>query len=195
MNIIVMGPAGSGKSTQAKKIAHDLGLLYVSTGQIIRDLVETEDPMGAEVKGYVEKGKWVPDDLMNEIILSWLDAQDLRKGVVLDGYPRRLDQAKILETKILIGQKIDWVFLIDLPKEEILKRLRKRAKLENRIDETPQAIASRLEEYQELTTPILDFYKKRGILIKIDGLNSIDEVHRNLISQISIRQLADKSQN
>lgn len=185
MNIIVMGPAGSGKSTQAKRLANDLGLLYVSTGEILRELIELGDSLGQKAKEYVLKGELVPDDLINEILASWLDSQEPENGCVLDGYPRSVDQAKILEEKILGGQKIDIVFYIDIPTKEILSRLAKRAKTEHRSDETPKAIAERLNEYQKYTTPVLDFYQKKGILIKIDGTESVDAVYQKIFSCLS----------
>lgn len=185
MNIIVMGPQGSGKSTQAKKLAKDLGLTYLSTGEILRELAESGDPLGEEAKKYWQEGKLVPNNLMGEILGSWLDSQEQKNGYVLDGYPRRIDQAKFLEEKILAGRKIDIVYYIDIPRKEILRRLTLRVKTEHRLDETPKAIAKRLDEYQKNTVPVLDFYQKKGILIKINGVNSIDEVYQKIFSCLS----------
>lgn len=185
MNIIVMGPQGSGKSTQAKRLAKDLNLLYVSTGEILRELIELGDPLGLKAKQYVLKGELVPDGLINEILASWLDFQEAKNGYVLDGYPRRVGQAKILEEKILGGQRIDIVFYIDIPVKEILSRLAKREKVEHRSDETPKAIAKRLSEYQRYTTPVLDFYQKRGILKKINGVGPSEAIYQQIFSCLS----------
>lgn len=177
MNIIVMGPQGSGKSTQAQKLAIDFGLIYISSGEVLRELARSGDQQGLKAQSYTIKGELVPEELMNDILFKLIRTAKEGHGFVFDGYPRMLGQVTFLEKDILSGQKIDLVFYINLDKKESLLRLEKRQAIEHRLDETPAAIERRLQAYYKETQPVLDYFRARGILQEIDGRDTIDEVY------------------
>lgn len=184
MNLIIMGPPGSGKSTQAKLLAKKLSLIYVSTGNILRKLYEAGDPLGEEAEEYMGKGELVPSELMDEILLSWLDFQEEAPGFVFDGYPRNLENVRSLEKSIL-HQDPNQVIYIDVPEEVCIKRLLQRAKIENRTDDTPTVIRERLKEYHQETEPILDYYQQKNLLTRVDGCGSIEATHQNLLKNLT----------
>lgn len=184
MNLIIMGPPGSGKSTQAKLLAKKLSLIYVSTGSILRKLYEAGDPLGEEAEEYMSKGELVPSELMDEILLSWLDFQEEAQGFVFDGYPRTLENVRSLEKSIL-HQDPNRVIYIDVPEEVCIKRLLQRAKIENRADDTPAVIKERLKEYHQETEPILDYYQQKNLLTKVDGRGLVETTHQNLVKNLT----------
>ncbi len=177
MNILLLGPQGSGKGTQAKRIADEFGLAHVATGDMLREAIATETPFGLAVRPIVEKGALVPDVLMIDLIRERLDEEDTRKGFILDGFPRTMAQAEALDAMLgEIDRDLDVVFGLQIDDDVAVDRLAKRALEEGRSDDTPDAIARRLSEYHEKTEPVVGYYRLRGNLVGIHGDNPIDEV-------------------
>jgi adenylate kinase len=192
MNILLLGPQGSGKGTQAKRIAEEFGLAHISTGEMLRHAIATETTLGHAVKPIVERGQLVPDDLMIGVIRERLDEEDTREGFILDGFPRTMAQAEALDAMLgEIGRELDIVFELQVPDEVSHERLAKRALEEGRKDDTPEAIGRRLAEYHEKTEPLVGYYRLRGNLVGVHGENSIDEVFREI--QEALQTVAARS--
>ena len=177
MNILLLGPQGSGKGTQAKRIADEFGLARVATGEMLRAAIAAGTPLGLAVKAIVEGGALVPDDLMIGLIRERLDEDDTLEGFILDGFPRTIAQAEALDAMLgEIGRDLDIVFELQVPDEVSMERLAKRAVEEGRADDTPEAIARRLAEYHEKTEPLVGYYRLRGNLVGVHGERTVDEV-------------------
>ncbi len=177
MNILLLGPQGSGKGTQASRIADEYGFAHIATGDMLRNAIASETPFGRQVKPIVERGNLVPDDLMIKLIRERLDEDDTREGFILDGFPRTLAQAEALDSMLSeIGRDPDIVFALQVDDETSHERLHKRAVEEGRNDDTPEAIARRLAEYHDKTEPLIGYYRPRGNLVGIHAENPIDEV-------------------
>jgi adenylate kinase len=177
VNILLLGPQGSGKGTQAKRISDELGLAHVATGDMLRQAIAAETPLGLEVKPIVDSGSLVPDELMIDLIRERLDGDDTRKGFVLDGFPRTMAQAVALDTMLgEIDRDLDIVFELQIDDDVAVERLARRAVEEGRTDDTPEAIARRLSDYHEKTEPLVGYYGSRGNLVGIHGEKPIDEV-------------------
>ena len=177
MNILLLGPQGSGKGTQAKRIAEEYDLAHIATGDMLRAAIAAETPLGRQVKPIVESGNLVPDELMVNLIRERLDDEDTRAGFILDGFPRTMAQAEALDSMLReIGRDLDIVFALQIDDDVAVERLAKRALEEGRTDDTPDAIARRLSEYHEKTEPLVGYYRLRGNLVGIHGDNPIDQV-------------------
>jgi adenylate kinase len=203
MNIILIGPPGSGKGTQAKMIVDRYKVLHVSTGDILRENVRNGTPLGVEAKKFMDAGKLVPDALLIDIIKDRLAKDDVKGGWMLDGYPRTIPQAEALD-KILpaLGQKINVVLNIDVPDEELVKRVTGRrmckcgatyhvqfnkpkvegkcdacgGELYQRADDTEETVKQRLNAYHAQTQPLIDYYNKRGIVATVLGVGDIKAI-------------------
>jgi adenylate kinase len=177
VNILLLGPQGSGKGTQARRIAEEYGLAHIATGDMLRHAIAAETPLGVEVKSIVERGDLVPDDLMIKLIRERLEDEDTREGFILDGFPRTMAQAQALDAMLSeIGRDLDIVFALQVDDATALERLHKRAVEEGRKDDMPEAIARRLADYHEKTKPLIGYYRMRGNLVGIHGEKPIDQV-------------------
>jgi len=177
MRIILMGPPGAGKGTQAKVIAERLGVPAVSTGDIFRANVSQETPLGVEAKRYMDAGEYVPDSVTNEMVRDRLAQDDAKKGFLLDGYPRTVAQVEELDAMLEEhGAAIDAVVVLTVDEDEIVQRLLKRAEIEGRTDDTEDVIRRRQEVYNEQTAPLIAVYADHGLLSEVDGMGSVDEV-------------------
>jgi adenylate kinase len=177
VNILLLGPQGSGKGTQAKRISDEYGLAPIATGDMLRQAIASETPLGLVVKPIVENGALVPDDLMIKLIRERLEDEDTREGFILDGFPRTMAQAQALDAMLSeIGRDPDIVFALQVDDDTALERLHKRAVEEGRKDDTPEAIARRLADYHEKTKPLIGYYRLRGNLVGIHGEKPIDQV-------------------
>jgi len=188
VNIVVLGPQGSGKGTQAKKLAETYGIAHISTGDELRRLKELPTPLGKMLKEVMDRGELVEDDLLIEMIRQRLDRGDTLPGFVLDGFPRTLAQAEALDDLLSeLGRSIDIVFEFQIPnREQLLERLQNRAADEGRSDDTPEAIQKRLEEYDEKTAPLVEYYRMRhGNVVGIHADRSIDEVFHEIREALS----------
>ena len=178
MNVLILGPQGSGKGTQAKLIAKTYGIPHIATGDMIREMKELDTPVGREVKAVYDAGRLVEDDLIVRMIHDRLDRGDTIPGFVLDGFPRNMAQAEALDALLReLGRDIDVVFELQVPRDVLLERMQKRAAEENRSDDTPDAIRQRLEIYQRETAPLVEYYRTtRGNVVGIRGDRAIDEI-------------------
>lgn len=175
--LIFMGPPGAGKGTQAKNICADFSIPQISTGDILRESVKKGSEMGLLAKKFMEAGDLVHDEVVIGIIKERLKENDCAKGFLLDGFPRTLDQADALG-KLLdsLGIKLDVVINLAVPDSELVARLLDRAKKEGRADDNEETIKNRLINYNSKTLPLLDYYRKKGILREINGLGSMEEI-------------------
>jgi adenylate kinase len=177
VNILLLGPQGSGKGTQAKRISEAYGIPHIATGDILRAAMAAGTELGHKVKPIYDNGGLVPDDLMIELIRERLAQDDTENGFVLDGFPRTLAQAEALDPILRdIGKELNVVFVLQLPDEVCIERLTKRAQLEGRLDDTPEAIAKRLELYHRVTEPLIEWYRIRSNVVMIHADRSVNEV-------------------
>ena len=175
--MIILGPPGAGKGTQAALIAERYGIPAISTGDIFRANIKAETELGKQVKEITASGALVPDELTNRIVEDRLAQTDAQEGFLLDGYPRNLGQVEALDTMLrATGQSLDVVIELVVDTEEVVQRLLKRAEIEGRVDDTEEVVRHRMDVYAEQTAPLSDAYEKRGLLRRVDGLGEVDEV-------------------
>ena len=191
MNVLLLGPQGSGKGTQAKRIAEEYSVPHISSGEMLRAAIASGTPLGDKLKPIVESGQLVSDELMIELIRDRLDAPDTVPGFILDGFPRTWAQAEALDTLLKeIGRDLDVVFELQVPVEVSIDRLLKRAVEEGRSDDTPEVIAERLETYHRETAPLVEHYRARGNLVGIHGDRAVNEVFAEIqeaLEQVAVR--------
>ncbi|EGD41978.1 adenylate kinase [Nocardioides sp. WG-D5] len=187
MRLIIMGPPGAGKGTQAKFIAEHFGIPAISTGDIFRANVSQGTPLGIEAASYMDKGEYVPDSVTNLMVRNRIDEPDAAKGFLLDGYPRTLAQVEELDGMIkFTGHALDAVVVLTVDKDEIVQRLLQRAELEGRADDTEDVIRRRQEVYLEETAPLIEVYKGRGLVHEIDGMGEVDDVTKRIFDELDI---------
>ena len=192
MNVLLLGPQGSGKGTQAKRIQGEYGIPHIATGEILRAAIDAGSALGRRVKPIVESGQLVPDDLMIELIRERLGADDAQDGFILDGFPRTLAQAGALDEMLTdIGRELSIVFGFRLDDQIGIDRMLRRAEIEHRKDDTPEAIAQRLALYHEQTEPLIDYYRAQGNLVGIHADRTVDEVFSEI--QEALEQTAARS--
>jgi adenylate kinase len=185
---IIFGPPGSGKGTQAAKIQDEFGLKHLSTGAILRQEVAKGTPTGKEVGRVMAAGDLVPDDLIVDIVRRRLPEAEKGEGVLLDGFPRTVAQARALDAMLADeGRHLDFVVALDVPEKELVERILHRAKVQSRTDDTREAIEERMHEYRTLTAAVLDHYRKQGVRVEeIDGRGKPDEVFERVRGAIGI---------
>ena len=215
MYIIFLGAPGAGKGTQAAAVAQELNLVHIATGDLFRQAIETGTELGIQTKSYMEKGMLVPDEITIKMVLERMSAPDCESGVILDGFPRNLEQAEALE-KALQGQgnAIDKVLYIKVSEEKLLKRLSGRwicrncqapyhavnsppkvwgkcdrcsGELYQRPDDTVETVKHRLKVYFAKTAPLIDYYSQTGKLLEVNGEGSVDEVSRRIVVALHTR--------
>jgi adenylate kinase len=204
LNIVLLGPPGAGKGTQATRLAEDFGLRYIATGNMLRDAVREDNELGTKAKEYMDRGDLVPDDLIIAMIKQSLEHDDQANGFILDGFPRTERQAQALDEELeQLGRTLNAALLIDVNEQAVVERLSQRrvcvkgqhnfhmafdppkhpercdvdgSRLVQRDDDQPEVIQHRLEEYREKTAPVIGYYERQSILRRIDGSRSPDEV-------------------
>ena len=214
LNLILMGPPGAGKGTQASRLAAFLGLPAISTGDMLRDEVKQGSPLGRDAKGYMDRGELIPDALIIAVIESRLQRADCRRGFILDGFPRTVPQAEALDRALhRFGWSLHRVGSLSVPADEVVRRLTGRrtcrecstpyhvvldpplkddvcdvcgGTLQQRADDQESVIAKRLEVYARDTAPLLDYYRTRGLLAEIDGRGAHDDVLNALLSRLEV---------
>jgi adenylate kinase len=185
---IIFGPPGSGKGTQAAKIEEEFRLKHLSTGAILRQEVAKGTPTGKEVGRVMAAGDLVPDDLIVDIVRRRLPEAEKGEGVLLDGFPRTVAQARALDAMLADeGRRVDFVIALDVPEKELVERLLHRAKVQRRADDTREAIEERMHEYRTLTSAVLDHYRKQSVRVEeVDGRGKPDEVFERVRGAIGI---------
>ena len=177
MNIILFGPPGAGKGTQAKHIEKKINGFQISTGDMLRDEIKKDSDIGKKIINDMNDGKFVNDEIVNKLIKSIVSDPQKRNKLIFDGYPRSLSQAENLEVLLSSSnQKVDFIFFLDVKKETIIQRLEKRKILEKRSDDELDTIIKRYDKYMETTKPVLDFYSKNPQFNEIDGTLKIDQI-------------------
>src|SRR3954454_13983000 len=187
MRLIIMGPPGAGKGTQARFIAEHFKIPAISTGDIFRANVSQGTPLGVEAKRYMDAGEYVPDEVTNLMVRNRIDDPDATNGFLLDGYPRTQAQVEELDGMIeFTGHQLDAVVVLTVDRDEIVSRLLQRAEVEGRADDTEDVVRRRQEVYAEETEPLIEIYRGRGILIEVDGLGEVDEVTKRIFDALDV---------
>ena len=177
LNVLLLGPQGAGKGTQAKRISAEYGIPHIASGEILRAEMDAGTELGRRVKDVYDRGDLVSDDLMIELIRNRLEQPDTEAGFVLDGFPRTTVQAEALDSMFNdIGRNFSVAFALQIPDEVAFDRLRRRAEVEGRADDTDEAIQRRLDNYHRETEPLIEYYRTRGNLVPIHGNRSENEV-------------------
>ena len=177
MRILVLGPQGSGKGTQAQRISAEYGIPHIATGDILRAAMAAETPLGLRVKPIYDVGELVPDELMVDLIRERIADGDAERGFILDGFPRTLAQAEALDDMLAeVDRPLDVVFELQIDEATCTDRLIGRAREQGRTDDTPDAIAKRLELFREATAPVIEHYRTRGKVVGIHAERTINEV-------------------
>ena len=188
--LLLIGPPGAGKGTQASLLAEYFGVPAISTGDIFRENVKNETELGVQAKGFMDRGEYVPDSLTNALVKDRLAQPDAQKGFLLDGYPRTIDQVHQLDGFLdEMDRKLDVVVQLTADVDELVRRLAKRAQEQGRTDDTPEVIRRRQEIYDEQTAPLIDVYVSRSLVAKINGLGDINEVTGRIIEALEARGL------
>jgi adenylate kinase len=187
MIVVLFGPPGSGKSTQAYFISRTLELPHVSTGELLRAEVEKGSRLGREAAPIMETGSLVPDELVVRVIEEKLRDKDARNGILLDGFPRTLPQAEALDAMLRrSGRRVDLILSLDVPDDVVVERILRRAADEGRVDDTPEVIKHRMRVYETETAPVLAYYQRSGTPVRrIDGVGSVEEVQRRIHQAIA----------
>lgn len=191
MRLILMGPPGAGKGTQASVIAARVGVPTISTGDIFRINVSQETPLGLEAKRYMDAGEYVPDEVTNLMVCDRIAEADAQDGFLLDGYPRTVAQVEELDAMLSAhDQTIDAVLVLTVDQDEIVQRLLRRAGTQGRVDDTEDVVRHRQDVYAEQTAPLIDVYTDRGLLLQIDGMGSVDQVSARVFDALETRASA-----
>jgi adenylate kinase len=219
LNLILFGPPGAGKGTQADRLKSDFQLPFISTGDMLRTNVTQQTDLGKQAKGFMDAGDLVPDDLIVAMAAARLQEPDAQDGFILDGFPRTIEQAEALDTQLAkLGRRVTAALLIDVPDEEVIRRLSGRrvcvksghnyhldfdppkregvcdqdgSRLIQRDDDQPDVIRNRLVVYHEKTKPLVDFYDRRGLLRRIDGTRDPADVHGHIRAVIATLRLEE----
>ncbi|KSW20687.1 adenylate kinase [Cellulomonas sp. B6] len=184
--LVLLGPPGAGKGTQAVRLAERLGVPAISTGDIFRSNIKNGTELGRRVQDITASGALVPDELTNELVRDRLAQADAVDGFLLDGYPRNVAQVAALDEMLAAaGQAIDLALELTVDPQVVVERLTKRAEIEGRADDTEDVIRHRLDVYAEQTAPISQVYAARGVLAQVDGLGEVDEVTERLVAALA----------
>ncbi len=187
MRLIMMGPPGAGKGTQAKFVAEHFGIPAISTGDIFRVNVDRGTDLGREARRYMDAGDYVPDKVTNLMVRNRIDEPDAEPGFVLDGYPRTLAQVEELDGMVAFtGHRLDASVVLTVDDEEIVQRLLQRAAIEGRADDTEDVIRRRQQVYAEQTEPLIEVYRLRGILIEVDGMGEVEAVTQRIFDALDV---------
>ncbi|WP_309647391.1 adenylate kinase [Nocardioides sp.] len=187
MRLIMMGPPGAGKGTQAKYIAEHFKIPAISTGDIFRANVSEGTELGIEAERYMDAGDYVPDEVTNKMVRNRIDESDAVSGFLLDGYPRTVAQVEELDGMITFtGHQLDAVVVLTVDEDEIVERLLQRAQTEGRADDTEDVIRRRQEVYGEQTEPLIEVYRARGLLIEVDGMGEVEDVTQRIFEALDV---------
>ena len=184
MNIILFGPPGAGKGTQAALIQEEFSLPHLSTGNIFRAAIKNETPLGVKVKSILDSGELVPDETVVDLVAEELKNDTYENGCIFDGFPRTVGQARAFDSILSSRNKqVDAFILLSVPEEELIRRILSRG--EGRSDDTEEKIKTRLEVYRKETEPVMNYYKEQGLVQEIDGIGSVEEIFKRIKSALS----------
>jgi len=179
--LLLLGPPGAGKGTQARRLKARLGIPQISTGEILRAAQAAGTETGRQVKALMERGELVPDTVVIRVVEERLGQADVQKGFILDGFPRTLEQAKALDALLAkLGQRLERCVAIQVDEDKLVDRLLQRSRLEHRTDDDEPTIRKRMEVYRERTALLIAYYRGRGTLTEVDGLGTVEEVGRRI---------------
>lgn len=183
MRLVLLGAPGSGKGTQGEKLVAHFGIPKISTGDALRAAVKAQTPLGLQAKAAMDSGNLVANEIVYGIVENRLAEPDAKKGFILDGFPRNLAQAEVLDAMLarIDGKGIDKALHLHVTDEEIVRRLLDRAQKEGRADDTEPVIRHRIEVYNAETRPLLDYYGKRGKLVKVEGVGGLEEIYQRIL--------------
>ncbi|RPH97757.1 MAG: adenylate kinase [Lysobacterales bacterium] len=188
MRIVLLGAPGSGKGTQAALLVKELGLPHISTGELLRAAAKAGTVLGRKAKAVIDRGELVSDEIMLGLIEERLTESDVDQGFILDGYPRNLSQAEALDDLLQrLGQPVDEALQIDADVEQLVARIARRAAEEGRSDDTEEVVRKRMQIYAEQTAPVVDHYARKGLLSRVLGEGSIEEVFQRIRGALQIR--------
>ena len=191
--LLIVGPPGAGKGTQAARLTERYGIPAIATGDIFRANIKNQTELGQKVKAIIDAGDYVPDSLTNDLVANRLTEADCEAGFLLDGYPRTLDQLEFLDSVLAADDtSLDAVIQLVVDPNEVVSRLLKRAHEEGRSDDTEETIRHRQSLYSRETTPLIAVYKQRGLVIEVDALGAVDEVSARIADALSVRGLRPK---
>jgi adenylate kinase len=186
MIIVLIGPPGSGKGTQCKRLVKHFGIPHVSTGEMLREARKQKSPRAHEISEHIDSGRLVSDDLILQLVEDRLSQPDCQRGCLLDGVPRTLAQAKTLDELFRRrGWVLDHVLALEVPADELAARLLARAKVEGRSDDTPETMARRMKIYDDETAPLLEYYRDQGMLRAVAAIGSQEDVFRKILRAVS----------
>jgi len=175
--VLILGAPGSGKGTQGKILAERLALPKITTGDLLRAAMKEGTPLGLEAKKFYDDGKLVPDSIILGMIKEQLDRPEAKNGAILDGFPRTAAQAELVDKTLgQRGQRLNHILLLDVTEDELVRRMSARAQVEGRADDSPEAIATRLQVYQRDTAPLIAHYGQRGIVHRVPGTGTVDQI-------------------
>lgn len=176
-NIILLGAPGSGKGTQGVILSERLGIAKAATGDLLRTAVADETPLGLEAKSFMDRGALVPDEVILGLIDEVLASPEAAEGILMDGFPRTVAQAEAVDARLIMrGGRVDTVLTFEVPEDELVSRMQRRAEQEGRSDDTPEAFRTRLRVYAEQTAPLLAFYEDRDVVTSLPGTGTIEEI-------------------
>jgi adenylate kinase len=188
MNVLLIGPPGSGKGTQGERLAARLGLEHLAAGDLLRAEVENETPLGKQVSAMMQKGDLVPDAVIISLLMPRVLQASEANGYLLDGFPRSVEQAvearKLAE---VAGASPDAVIYLDAPREELVRRILARAEVEGRADDNPETVKNRLHVFDEATHPLVDYYRGRGLLHLVNADQDADAVERDILAALGVK--------
>lgn len=188
MRIVLLGAPGSGKGTQAALLVEELDLPHISTGELLRAAVKAGTILGQKAKAVIDRGELVSDDIMLGLLEERLSDADVAKDFILDGYPRNLAQAEALDELLeRIGQPVDEALQIDVDLEMLIERISRRAAEEGRSDDTEEVVRKRMRVYEEQTAPVVEYYARKGLLSRVLGDGTVDEVFQRIKGVLQIR--------
>jgi adenylate kinase len=219
LDLILFGPPGAGKGTQAERLQSDFQLPFISTGEMLRANVKDETDLGREAQQYMDAGELVPDDVIVAMVVARLHQDDAQDGFILDGFPRTIEQAEALDKQLSdLGRRVTAALLVDVPDEEVVRRLAGRrvcvkaghnyhiefdppkhddvcdqdgSRLVQRDDDKPEVVQKRLQVYHDQTEPVIDYYDEKGILRRVDGTRGPAEVHDHIRAVIATLRLEE----
>jgi adenylate kinase len=186
MRLVLLGAPGSGKGTQAARLKEHLQVPHISTGDLLRAEVAAGSRLGLEAKEIMARGELVSDAILLGMLEERFSKPDTARGFILDGYPRNLAQADALNDLLArIGQPFDYAVQLEVPTELLVERIAGRAKAEGRADDTPESVRTRLKVYNDVTAPVIDYYRQHGQLTVVDGVGTLDEVFNRIVEAIA----------